>query len=87
MLAKGILSQLFIEIPYSCRKPQTNVTIGHFEQMHASSEMPEMTILIVNHQNISKLNNENFFKFGYIMGESCFLKIRKIKKWGHCVCL
>ena len=44
--------------------------------MHASSETPETMILIVNHENISKLNNENFFKFGYIicMGSCVFLK-------------
>ena len=43
--------------------------------MHASSETPEMMILLVNRRaNISKLNNENFFKFGYNMGSRVFLK-------------
>ena len=47
--------------------------------MHASSETPETMILIVNHENISKLNNENFFKFGYIMGSCVFLKYTESK--------
>ena len=51
-----------------------NVIIWQFEHMHASSETPATMILIVNHENISKLNNENFFKFGYIMGSRVFLK-------------
>ena len=55
-------------------KTQTNVIMGQFEHMHVSSETPEMMILIVNHENISKLNNENFFKFGYNMGSRVFLK-------------
>ena len=50
------------------------VIIGQFEHMQASSETPELMILIVSHENILKLNNENFFKFGYIMGSCVFLK-------------
>ena len=42
--------------------------------MHVSSKTPETMILIVNRANISKLNNENFFKFGYIMGSRVFSK-------------
>ena len=51
-----------------------NVITWQFEHMHASSETPEMMILIVNRANTSKLNNDNFFKFGYIIGSRVFLK-------------
>ena len=47
--------------------------------MQASTETPETMIFIVNHKNISKLNNKNFFNFGFIMGIRVFLKYTKYK--------